>query len=893
MTNHDDDIERPTPVDPIPAFDEGAGGTAGEYATGTGPDGAAQDDPFHIDPFAPGNEDSSSSGLDGDAADDPFHIDPFAPGSDDSGSAGPDGAARGAETGADGGHSGTSHPLYIDPFENDDGDTRAIEGSSESSDPSGGHDTHHVVLTFECDGSDVAWTVERASCSEGLNAPYSLIMTLATDDLDAEPAGLLGTSCCLTVERGSLVRRLTGVIAEVHEDHTEGRHIVTEVSVVPALKLMQQRCDTRIFQQMSVPQILQAVLEEGLSPYNRTVELRLDREYPMCEFRTQYDELDHRFCQRLMEEEGIISWFEFEDETETLVLADRPEHHTEIESVHGASVEFSEYEGGDRGHERVRTFLVSSQLRPTRVKTRHHDWTHPSAPLEGDSGEPEQDEGEPPHGERTGPERQHYEHDLEPLTFSGWNDAWTDSDVADQVRLRREQQVCGARVIRGTSSVLGMTAGKVFELTNHPRPEVNGRYLVLSVSHDFRAGTNSFTCIPAEVPYRPQRVTAKPRIASVQTATVVGPTGEEIHTDGHGRVMVQFHWDRAGERDEHSSCWIRVMQPWAGTGWGFVFLPRIGMEVVVTFVNGDPDQPLVVGSVYNGEHRTPDLLPDEKTRSTIKTRSTPDSEGYNELTFEDRAGEEQIIVHAQKDYDETVENAHSTTVHGSQTNTVDGDQSESVGGDQSLSITGNRAKSVEGEETITVAQKREATVDGLEKDTFNASREVRITGTDLHEVSGRLTETINGGRRTTIAQGDEKTVSSGNSLTTVSAGQVLVTSAAQIKLTQGETSFLRLDGLARLGTDGVVTVTNGQTTVEGDTAGKLTLTAASEISLVCGGASLTLKADGTIEVTGTTVTTSGSGGSVEAGGAGVTVTGGQVSVSGGVVDVSGAAVRIN
>ena len=919
MTNNGDDHDRPTPVDPIPAFAEDsqeAGGDAAASAVDTGVDAAADT----VDDVVPdaasdaggaaadavgglaGARDGSSAAsavvdaaasYGGDAIRDALdRADVPSPVGDAlEGVVGAAGRAIGGAVASSGSGRGEEVP------ERAAGDvgSSAVAAVSEMSD---GEETQHVRLTFECGDSEVPWVVTAATYSEGLNVPYTLSLNLATDDDGAEPAALLGSSCTLTVERGEAVCNVSGLVSEVHEEHTEGQRITAGVTVVPALKLLGQACNTRIWQDGTAPEILQAVLEEGLLPYQRDVELRLGRTYPVCEYRTQYDETNLAFCQRLMEEEGIVSWFEQDGSAETLVLADSPEQYGEIESLHGAALEFTEYEGGVGGHENVRNFHVVSQLRPTGIETRHWDWTHPTAPVEGDSSpnEPEPDQTEPPHGARTGHPRVHYEHDLEPLTFSGWNEAWTENDVNDQLRLRREQQVCSTFVARGSSTVLGITAGGIFELMGHPRPELNGRYLVLAASHSFEgsSATNTFTCIPADVPWRPPRVTPKPRIASVQTATVTGPNGEEIHTDPHGRIKVKFHWDRLSMDDETSSCFVRVMQPWAGASWGFAFLPRIGMEVVVTFVNGDPDQPLVVGTVYNGDHATPYVQPDEKSKSTIKTRSTPNSEGYNELTFEDAAGEEQIIVHAQKDYDETVENNHSTTVHANQTNSIDGNHSENVGQDQDLSVSGNRTKTVDGEETNTIGQQRETTVEGLEQDTFNASREVRVTGTDLLEVSDRLTADVGNGRRTTIAAGDEVTVTSGNSITNVDAGQRLVSSSAQMKLVQGDEHFLRLDGLAKLGTTGVVTVTNGATAVEGVPGGTLTLSADSAIKLECGAGSITVKSSGVVEIVGTKIELKAGGSGVKVEPSGSTVSGGTVTVGGGsMVDVAATVVKLN
>ena len=638
--------------------------------------------------------------------------------------------------------------------------------------------TSRLELTFECDDVDTAWTAESAELDEGLNRPYKARIELSTEELSAEPPRLLGRSCRLIIDRGELSRRVLGVVTEVCEEETEGRQLRVSVVVEPALATLRQRTDTRIFQDVAVPSILKQVLGDGLEAYQRSFEDRLARTYPLCEYRTQFDESDLDFAHRLMEEEGIVYWFEHEDDVETLVLCDDQSKCVEVETAHDGPLEFTEYEGQVGGHEYVSELRVTSQLRPTRVVTRHHDWTNPSAPIEGETEEEggEDEEGGPVDGARLGPTREQYEHDWAPLTLTDFSQRYGGNDVDDQVQLRREQQAYDAVLTEGEATAIGLAPGLTFELTGHPRPDHDRRYLVLEVSHRFNRECHSrFTCIPAEVPYRPRRRTAKPRMPGIQTARVTGPSGEEIHTDEHGRIKVQFHWDRQGQNDEHSSCWVQVLQPWAGAGWGFVFIPRIGMEVVITFVNGDADRPMCSGAVYNGENLPPLTLPDEKTRSTIKTNSSLGGDGYNELTFEDAAGEEQIIVHAQKDYNETVENNHSTTVHGSQTNSVDGDHTNTIGQ--------NHTESVGENQTLTVEGDREGTVRGCQTFTVEG-------GDSIHRVSSASY---------LLTTNDEVTVRAPNKITLDCGGtSSIIMTPEQIVITAGNGAALELSETARL-----------------------------------------------------------------------------------------------
>ncbi len=614
-------------------------------------------------------------------------------------------------------------------------------------------ETHQTELSFQCDAAGgVNWIVQSATLIEKISDPYLLSVRLRTPDTDAEPSQMLGQSCTLTIVRGSSLRQVTGIISEIQEGSTYSETVTATLTVEPALEALRHRANTRIYQEMTVPDILELVLNEGLSEYQRSVELRLSRTYPTCEYRTQYNESDLAFCHRLMQEEGIFYWFEFEGSEEKLVLADNAGEYGQIESIHDSLLLFSQQEGGAGGQEYVYELHALSQVLPTKVVTRHFDWTHPSVPIEGDSSTSDSGGGgdDRPNGARIDPEREIYQHDHYALTHHEYDgETYGSNDVDDQVSLRRELQASEAFLASGRSTVFGMTVGAVFEMLGHPQSDLDGRYLVLSVTHRFDAQgvnyENQFQCIPEGVPYRPKRTAPKPRVNSVQTATVVGPSGEEIHTDNHGRIKVQFHWDREGANDEHSSCWIRVMQPWAGAGWGFLFIPRIGMEVIVNFINGDPDLPMVMGSVYNGENPPPYTLPDEKTKSTIKTNSSLGGGGFNELRFEDKAGEEEIYTHAQKDYNEVVEHDHTTTVHHDQTNTVDNDQTQEIGQNQTEHVGASQTMTVDAARTVHVKGHFKETVDQGEERTITQGIQETITsGGEDRTITGGMTETITG-----------------------------------------------------------------------------------------------------------------------------------------------------
>jgi type VI secretion system secreted protein VgrG len=437
-------------------------------------------------------------------------------------------------------------------------------------------------------------------------------------------------------------------------------------------------------------------------------------------------------------------------------------------------------------------------------------------------------------------------------------------------------------VFVGEGMVTGFSPGRVFELTDHVIPELDGRYVITSVQHN--GGTsaqsdtardryvNHFTCVPFDGVYRPPVVTPWPRIHGIQTATVVGPAGFEIHTDEHARIRVQFHWDREGERNDHSSCFIRVAQQWAGSGYGFVFIPRIGHEVLVTFIEGNPDRPLVVGSVYNGDNNPHWELPANETRSVIRTKSFGDGNtGYNEISFEDQAGSEEILLHAQKDFNETVGNNHSTTVTASQTNSVGGSQTESVGGDQSMSVSGSRTKNITGDETTTVSGSRTETVVGDETITISGARTEDVTGDETITIAANRSETVAvdetvtiGANRThTIGANDDLTVGSAQSIN-VGAMQSITVGAVR-NVAVGGAQMTEIGGLHNLEVGAAQSIdVGGNRTVDiggADTlkvGKKLVIEAADEITIKTGDATISMKKSGDITIKGKNITLQGS-----------------------------------
>ncbi len=626
--------------------------------------------------------------------------------------------------------------------------------------------TEQVQLSFSCDtDSEVPWVVSGLQFSEHFNQPYQMRLEMRTDDPLAEPTNMLGQPITLTIERDGFTRELDGIVECVEDGLADNNHLLAALTVVPALAALGYRRNSRIFQDISIKDILVEVLEAALGPYNREIDVGFLNagDYPLQEYTVQYRETDLDFVHRLMEEYGITYRFEHEGGAETMVLLDNDSGYVDLVSLgnEDGMVPMVLQGGGAGEIEDLREFYRESKLRSTVARTTVFDWLDPAS-----TQDEEDEESSPfdiPNGAEIGPEREDYNHDS-PTSMFGYRSAGLDfSEVTNQVGLRRKVHQRDAVTFSGFGTATHMAPGTKFELLDHPQADLNAHYLVVAVDHaagDFadpnnpeESYTNRFQCVPLDVEWRPERKTPRPQIPSMQTATVVGPAGEEIHTDEHGRIMVQFHWDRRKNYNEEASCFVRVVQPWSGNGWGFVFLPRIGMEVSVTFLEGDPDRPVVTGCLYNGDHATPHALPGNKTKSTIKTQSSPGGDGFNELSFEDAAGSEEIYIHAQKNLNEVVLANHDTTVGNNQTNNVDVDQTQTVHGNQVEIVDGNQEMTVKTDRTVVVV----------------GAFDERVEGGETRNIACGVTENIIGGETRTVADGHEETITGGE-IRTVTGG---------------------------------------------------------------------------------------------------------------------------
>ena len=513
---------------------------------------------------------------------------------------------------------------------------------------------------------------------EGVSRPFRFSLDLLSAEKAIDFNAIVGKRATIRLRVPKKADRyFNGIISRFSQGASGGDLTSYTAELVPWLWMLTLSSDCRIFQNLSVPDIIEQVFRDrGFTDFKKN----LRATYAPLEYCVQYRETDFNFVSRLMEQYGIFYYFEHDKGVHHLVMADSTAGHQPCPGQPKASCQ-SAQAGGDATRREVMTFSAEQEVRAGRYELSDYNFETPAVNLAVNVNAV---------GPGTDPKK----------VFFDYPGEYTKRDQGEAlVRLRIEEEEAQRVVFAGQGTCRAFRPGYGFSLTDHYRQDWNRAYYLVSVFHSattgaFGAGTepsgesysNTFSCLPASVPFRPTRSTPRPVIEGIQTAVVVGKKGEEVWVDKHGRVKVQFHWDRKGKRDESSSCWVRVSQPWAGKRWGATFLPRIGQEVIVEFLEGDPDRPMVVGSVYNGDQVPPYDLPASQTRTTIKSNSSKGGGGSNELRFEDKKGSEQVYVHAQRDADVVVEH----------------DRRESVGNEQHLEVTSHRVEKVGGEQHLKV-----------------------------------------------------------------------------------------------------------------------------------------------------------------------------------------------
>ena len=710
---------------------------------------------------------------------------------------------------------------------------------------------------------------------------------LISKDIDIKPEDILGTPVTITLRTESAKRFFHGIVAEFafHEYREEYAHY--RVVLRPWLWFLTNRSDNRIFQKKSVVEIV----EEVFKPYAHVkVEKRLKASYPPRDYCVQYRESDLNFVQRLMEHEGIFYHFDHADGEHTLVLSDA---NASVKDAEGfETVRFRGETGSVSGQDDVLTdFLPRASIRSGAYVHTDYDFKKPATDLMTKSEAPKS------HAAAKG-ELYHYPGDYievgagEPLAT---------------IRLE-EAQAPHVRV-DAAGSVRGLWSGVSFTLEEFDREAENVKYLVLRSDYEmwddqYRSGLQRLgegfgvrlKLQPHALTFRPERRTPKPLMSGPQTAVVVGPSGEEIFTDEYSRVKVQFHWDRLGGKDENSSCFVRVSSVWAGSGWGFIQIPRIGQEVIVDFLEGDPDMPIITGRVYNAAQMPPYGLPANATQSGWKSNSSPGGGGWNEMRFEDKKGSEEVYFQAEKDHNELVKNNESRTIGNDfaedvghdakqdighdRTETVGNDKSVTVGHDQTTSIGNNdtetvgvnRVLSVGSNETISVGSNSSETIGAnhtqtvaiVQTVTVGAARVDTVGASETRTVGAAQTMSIGASRDVTVGASETHSVGSDDSWTIGGKRSVTVGSDETMSVGGNQSESVSGDVALKISKGRKTDITNAEMMNVGKDMGikvgkKFVLDVTDEITLKCGDAQVTMKKDGTITIKGKDISLTGSG----------------------------------
>ncbi|MGI8472806.1 type VI secretion system tip protein VgrG [Pectobacterium brasiliense] len=527
--------------------------------------------------------------------------------------------------------------------------------------------------------------------SEALNQPFALSLNLASALPDVDFSAVLDQPCELLVwYEGELQRRVSGIISAFAQGDTGFRRTRYQAEVRPALWRLGLRTNARIFQAQKPEVIIGTLLEEsGITDYA----FALRHDHAPREYCVQYRESDLAFVTRLAAEEGLYFFHEFEEGKHRVVFADDAGALSK-----GPELFFNLATQGLSEGEYVRRFRYAEAVSTAEVALKDYSFKTPAYGLL--------------HSKMSGElanQRESYQHFDYPGRFK------QDPSGKAFTGYRLDALRAGAMTGSGESNAAMLMPGSSFTLTEHPNPTLNSGWQLVAITHsgqqpqalEEESGgepttySNSFEVISAKSTWRAD-LPYKPMVDGPQIATVVGPAGEEIYCDEYGRIKLQFPWDRYGSSDDQSSCWVRVSQGWAGGQYGLIAIPRIGHEVIVSFLEGDPDQPIVTGRTFHATNPSPYPLPANKTRTSLRT-STHKGAGFNELRFEDQAGQEEVFIHAQKDMNTVVLNNRSTT--------VTADHTESVGGNQAVSVVKDQSTEIQGQQSIAVTKNRNTVVD--------------------------------------------------------------------------------------------------------------------------------------------------------------------------------------
>lgn len=592
--------------------------------------------------------------------------------------------------------------------------------------------------------------------TEGISQLFQFQASVLADNKTDVPFDkLLGQKITLTFALPEGKTRLfNGICNRISQGERDIHFTEYQIEIVPQLWLLTKRIQSRIFQHLNVPDILKKVLQ-GID-----VAWEIEGTFQPRNYCVQYRESDFDFASRLMEEEGIYYFFKHSADGHKLVVANTPKSHPPLPGA--SKILFERLVGDAPKDNRIFSWTRAQEVRSGKVTLWDHNFQLPGKHLEADAQIKDSFQaGTVNHKFKVAGNDQLEIYDYPggyAGRFDGINRGGNEQPAELQkifednkrvTALRMQQETVAGLTVRSDSTSGNITSGHRFTLEKHFNAD--GDYVVTSVEHTctvsatYRSGDkegfnyrNEFSCIPASVPFRPEQTTPRPVMRGTQTAVVVGPAGEEIFTDKYGRVKVQFHWDREGKYDADSSCWIRVATNWAGKQWGGVHIPRIGQEVIVDFLEGDPDAPIIVGNVYNADQMPPAKLPDKRMVSGLKS-NTYKGQGYNEMTMDDTKGKELINVHGQYDMSTVIEHDDTQHIKNDRKITVDGTHTETIKKDTTIKITeGKLDHDVEkGTATFHVKGDVKETFDATQKTTVAKDIVIKSNETLIHILAAK------------------------------------------------------------------------------------------------------------------------------------------------------------
>jgi type VI secretion system secreted protein VgrG len=580
---------------------------------------------------------------------------------------------------------------------------------------------------------------------------------------------LVGKNVTVRIDLQKGERFFNGHLNRITADYGEDGGTVYRAEMVPWFWFLTQTSDCKIFQEKDVKEIIEDVL--GTSEFSDKFEMKLDKTYPKLEYCVQYRETDFNFVSRLMEQYGIFYYFKHEEKSHKLVITDSTGGY---ETLSQSTVDYPlSHQKSSAKNDHIRDWEHVYEFVPGKWAQTDYDFKKPSTSLLNEATT-----------KISLADAKKYE------VFDYPGEYVEKSDGKNETTVRMEEEEAAFDKVTGSSICRAFTTGAKFKIGEHPADSEKGNeYLLTSISHSAReaAGyvsgsgatggseyTNRFSCIAADVTYRAARITPKPLVSGVQPAIVVGPSGEEIHTDEYGRVKVQFYWDRYGENDQKSSCFIRTSQSIAGKKWGFMAIPRIGQEVVVDFLEGDPDRPLIVGCVYNAEQMPAYDPKEEASKIYLKSNSTKGGEGFNELMFDDKKDSERVFVHAQKNMDVRVLNDSKSRIYGNRHQIIGwekdgekgGSQYETIYQDKQINVKRNQDEHIEGNYKLlvgggedggnlyTVVEKNAETVIGSDVSTSVGANKMEAIGSNNSLTVGSNSMTDVGGNHNLSVTGN-------------------------------------------------------------------------------------------------------------------------------------------